>query len=130
MGSTRRIVRASSLPRPRNARPSRSLQRVGLEGLGHEVRHGHGQHAQDRPRVEPAQAAERPAEPQPEEGVAEARADDVGRRLVAKRRQEAAQHPHAAVEVRVGGGVLLGPAVQPLRRPGRVAVQDQCGAVG
>src|SRR3989304_4703264 len=67
----------------------------------------------------PPRAADRPAEPQPEEGVAEARADDVGRRLVAKRRQEAAQHPHAAVEVRVGGGVLLGPAVQPLPRPGR-----------
>ena len=59
----------------------RGLERVRLERLGHEVRDRHRQDPGDRPAVVPAEAAERPAEPEAGEGVAEPGRFDVGRRL-------------------------------------------------
>ena len=79
--SGRRARRASRAP------PSR------LERLRDEVGDRHREHAQDRASVVLAQPAERAAEPQAQERIAEARRPDLGRRLVAEVGEEAARAP-------------------------------------
>ncbi len=87
----------------------RRLDRVALEGLGHEVRDGHRQDAGDRPAVVAPEAAERPPETKPGQRVAETRRVDVGWRPAGELAEEAGQRADQPVERRVAIGVGRGP---------------------
>ena len=126
--------------RPRRPRPHRRVpdaaprghgaDRLRGEPLAHEVRDRHREHAQDRPPVLATQAAERPAQPQADERIAEARRLDVRRRLVAEVRHEPGERPHARVELDVGGRVVRGVRAQRVPRPVELGVQGDRAAVG
>ena len=104
---------------PRDRRP----ECVGLEGLGDEVRDRHRQDSQDRVGVALAETAERAAQPQPGERVAEARRLDVGRCLGGELGEERAERAHQPVEAGIGVGVVEAPRPDALDGPGLIGPQ-------